>query len=68
MCLPLATGGRFMKQDRKINSSDSDDGDSHDRDPTIRRAMARLMVENRRLKKLVVQLSETVIRNVVRKP
>jgi len=37
----------------------------YDRDASTRRALARLTDENRRLKALVVSLSELVIKNVV---
>ena len=41
--------------------------DRHDSDKAIERSIAILLRENARLKRLVVQLSETVIRNVTRK-
>jgi hypothetical protein len=43
------------------------DCDLHDRDADHTRALAILLSENQRLKKLIVQLSETVVRNVLTK-
>ena len=53
-----------MKLDRKADQVDQTE---QDRDEATQRALAILFKENARLKRLVAQLSETVIRNVIQK-
>ena len=53
-----------MNLDREADQVDQIE---KDRDESIKRSLAILMRENVRLKKLVVQLSQTVVRNVVGK-
>jgi hypothetical protein len=53
-----------MKLDRK---ADQVDEAAQDSDEATERALAILFKENARLKRLVAQLSETVIRNVIEK-
>ena len=53
-----------MKPDRKADQVDRTTKDSDD---ATQRALAILFKENARLKRLVAQLSETVIRNVIEK-
>ena len=50
---------------RTKEDDEQDIPEPYDRDASTRRALVRLIHENRRLKALVVSLSELVIKNVV---